>query len=121
MIWLSVNLDFFNGTSSENITRKFHFPPQLIYWGITIESGYAVSQALTRKAVSSHSLHGWGKALIVAKTARRASGLFNDESADFKLRVLLQRTEEAPDIVKTTLATLTERRNMVPILRRASS
>jgi hypothetical protein len=36
MIWLSVKRDFFTGISSAQITRKFHFWPQLISGGITV-------------------------------------------------------------------------------------
>jgi hypothetical protein len=36
MIWLSVKRDFFTGISSVQVTRKFHFSPQLFVGGITI-------------------------------------------------------------------------------------
>jgi len=43
MIWLSVNRDFFTGTSSTQITRNFHFWPQLNFGGITLRASAELS------------------------------------------------------------------------------
>lgn len=46
MIWLSVNRDFRMGTSSNQVTRKFHFWPPLTCGGITEAAAAQLMQLL---------------------------------------------------------------------------